>query len=104
MKLSLGHWGAKAVIKAEADMTRFVLSGKDAGSGAEYDLGQRALLAHTPLDAKVNPFAFASWRSETLHSLPAIYTLANSPVVSFTDWCGSRQLPLLNWHNASAVN
>ena len=47
LNLSLGPWGAKAIIKAEADMTGFVLSGKDAGSSAEYDLGQTALLTGT---------------------------------------------------------
>lgn len=84
LNLSLGQWEPRQ-FKAEADVTGFVPLGKDAGSSAEYDLGQRALLARTPLDAKGNPFAFASCCSETLPSLPMAYTLANSPVVSSTD-------------------
>lgn len=84
LNLSLGQWAPRQ-FKAEADMIGFVLSGKDAGSSAEDDLGQRALLARTPLDAKGNPFVFASCCSETLHSLPMAHTLANAPAVSFTN-------------------
>lgn len=84
-------------------MIRFVLSGKDAESLVENDLGP-SLLACAPLDATGNPFVWVSRCSVTLCSLPMIGILVNSPVTSFTDRYGSMKLSFLNRHNENAIN